>query len=57
MTTDPYGQYLYVTGAGGIQAFSIDATTGMLTPLTGSPFPASGAFYLQAVQVPPPTIP
>lgn len=57
MTTDPYGQYLYVTGAGGIQAFSIDATTGMLTPLTGSPFPASGAFYLQAVQVPPPTLP
>jgi 6-phosphogluconolactonase (cycloisomerase 2 family) len=54
MTTDPYGQYLYVTSAAGIQAFSIDATAGMLTQVSGSPFPASGAFYLTAVQVPPP---
>jgi len=42
------------SGAGGIQAFGIDAPTGALTPVAGSPFPASGAFYLTAVQVPPP---
>ena len=56
MTTDPYGQYLYVTSAAGIQALSIDATKGMLTPVPGSPFPASGAFYLMAVQVPRPVL-
>jgi 6-phosphogluconolactonase len=56
MTTDPYGQYLYVTSAAGIQAFNIDASTGMLTPVSGSPFPANGAFYLTAVQVPPPFV-
>jgi 6-phosphogluconolactonase (cycloisomerase 2 family) len=56
MTTDPYGQYLYVTSAAGIQVFGIDATTGLLTPVPGSPFPANGAFYLTAVQVPPPVL-
>lgn len=54
MTTDPYGQYLYVTSTAGIQAFGIDANTGLLTPVSGSPFPANGAFCLTGVQVPPP---
>ena len=43
ITVDPTGQFAYVTGhqfgPAGISAFTIDATTGSLTPVPGSPFP------------------
>jgi 6-phosphogluconolactonase (cycloisomerase 2 family) len=48
MTTDPKGQFLYVAASnpplsgGEISAFTIDASTGALTPITGSPFADSG---------------
>lgn len=41
LAIDPTGSYLYVANAGGkgnIPAFSIDPSTGALTPLAGSPF-------------------
>jgi len=39
LASDPAGKYLYVseTGTNGIRSFSIDASTGGLTPLAGSP--------------------
>jgi 6-phosphogluconolactonase (cycloisomerase 2 family) len=42
---DPTGSFLYVSnsGDGTVSAFTIDATTGALMPVTGSPFTASGA--------------
>jgi 6-phosphogluconolactonase (cycloisomerase 2 family) len=42
---DPSGKYLYAADPGGnsITGFSIDATTGALTMLNGSPFPANDA--------------
>ena len=42
MASDPTGKYLYITEAEGIQAFTVDLTTGALTPIAGSPFPDSG---------------
>lgn len=40
VTTDPSGKFLYVANVedGNISAFSIDWTTGALTPIAGSPF-------------------
>jgi 6-phosphogluconolactonase len=47
VTIDPSGQFAYVTAAAStgeaIFAFQIDATTGALTPVPGSPFSAAGA--------------
>ena len=42
---DPAGKFLYVsnTGDGRISAFKINASTGVLTTIAGSPFTASGA--------------
>ncbi len=42
------GNYLYVGGnsGAGIAGFSVDAVTGILTPLTGSPFPSGGTASL-----------
>ncbi len=39
LASDPAGKYLFVseTGTNGIRSFSIDASTGGLTPLAGSP--------------------
>ena len=54
MVTDYLGQHLYVAGPTGIQAFSVDFTSGALTPVPGSPFPAGGASLLTFVQIPPP---
>jgi 6-phosphogluconolactonase (cycloisomerase 2 family) len=49
MTTDPGGRLFYVSGAGGIQVFAIDSTTGALTPLA-SPTPYAGATVLRFVR-------
>lgn len=47
LAIDPTGPYAYVSSAGtggtGVYGFSIDPTTGALTPLTGSPFPTGPA--------------
>jgi 6-phosphogluconolactonase len=40
LSADFFGQYLYVSGPTGIQAFMIDSTSGNLTPISGSPFAA-----------------
>jgi 6-phosphogluconolactonase len=38
------GKFLYVSdnGAGTVSAYAIDSTSGSLTPISGSPFAASG---------------
>ena len=38
MTTDGVGKYLYAVETSGIVAYSYDATSGLLTPVTGGPF-------------------
>jgi len=35
---DPLGRYLYVANSDGISAYAIDASTGVLTSIAGSPF-------------------
>ncbi len=52
LAVDPSGQFLYLTNSIGqppngspatsISAYAINETTGVLTPLTGSPYPADG---------------
>ena len=40
LAVDPSGHHLYVTGSnGGLAAYSLDSTTGALTPVSGSPYP------------------
>ena len=48
VAVSPNGKYLFVANAstnnvGSTSLFSINSTTGALTPVTGSPFPGSGA--------------
>jgi 6-phosphogluconolactonase (cycloisomerase 2 family) len=49
VAADPSGQFVYVTNIGSstvlpsISAYTINAITGALTPVSGSPFPAGGA--------------
>lgn len=38
MVVDQTNQFLYVSTSGGIEAFSINQSTGQLTPIAGSPF-------------------
>jgi 6-phosphogluconolactonase (cycloisomerase 2 family) len=38
MQVDQTNHYLYVSSSGGIEAFTINPTTGQLTPVPGSPF-------------------
>ncbi|HET6180279.1 MAG TPA: beta-propeller fold lactonase family protein [Candidatus Sulfotelmatobacter sp.] len=49
LTSDPTGQFLYTTIRGSMLAFSINASTGALTPI-GSPIPYVGASVLTFVQ-------
>jgi 6-phosphogluconolactonase (cycloisomerase 2 family) len=50
LTTAFNGSFLYApTASGSIAAFSINASTGALTPLSGSPFSVSGATTLTAL--------
>jgi 6-phosphogluconolactonase (cycloisomerase 2 family) len=39
----PDGRFLYAAGSGSISAFSVDLTTGALTPVAGSPFAYMGS--------------
>jgi 6-phosphogluconolactonase len=42
LTTDPAGKFLYVRNSGNtIYGFTVDSTTGQLTPIPGSPFPSA----------------
>jgi 6-phosphogluconolactonase (cycloisomerase 2 family) len=46
VTVDPSGQFVYVANqnSGNVAVFTVDAATGALTEVTGSPFPTgSGA--------------
>ena len=45
MVSDPAGKFLFVCNLGNssIEAFSINATTGALSPVNGSPFPIQGS--------------
>ena len=45
IVADPSARFLYLSDFenGGIQAFTINASSGLLTPVAGSPFPASSA--------------
>ena len=47
LAIDPNGQFAYVSSAGtggtGVYGFSIDPSTGVLTPLAGNPFPTGPA--------------
>jgi 6-phosphogluconolactonase len=49
MATDPQGTFLYASGPQGLQVFSIDSTSGALTPV-GSPATYPGATVLTYVQ-------
>lgn len=45
MNMSPDGAYLYAPSAtGALHALKIDSSTGLLTPVAGSPFPAGGDF-------------
>jgi 6-phosphogluconolactonase len=49
-TVDPTGKFVYVAdtgcgGAGSVLAYTLDAATGALTPVTGSPFAAGVGAY------------
>ena len=57
VVADTSGQYVYAANAlitsSNISAFTMDATTGSLTPVTGSPFPAgSNPFGMAIVKIP-----
>lgn len=41
MSVDQTNHFLYVSTSGGISAYMIDSSTGMLTPIAGSPFGSS----------------
>ena len=43
LTMDRSGRFVYGATSGGVDAFALDATTGNLTQVTGSPFTAGGA--------------
>jgi 6-phosphogluconolactonase (cycloisomerase 2 family) len=45
---DPSGRFLYSPAGPFISGFSIDATTGVPTPLSGSPFPAGAGLVIPA---------
>ena len=51
LSVDPSGQYLYamLPNSSQVAGFRIDATTGGLTPLTGSPFNFAGSQYPSAM--------
>ena len=53
LATDYFGEYLWIAGSTGIQAFDIDSASGALTVVSGSPFLATGATLLTFVQLPP----
>lgn len=47
MTVDPSGKFVYVSdGNGGVFAYAVNATSGALTPVVGSPFGNSGGYVL-----------
>jgi 6-phosphogluconolactonase (cycloisomerase 2 family) len=59
VTVDPSGRFLYAlncaalcsgSGAGDVQAFTIDQNTGALTPIAGSPFLAGSNPYSLAIE-------
>jgi 6-phosphogluconolactonase len=52
---DPEGRHAYVVSNAGVSAFSIDAETGSLTPIPGSPFASVGgeAFGTASIAVDP----
>jgi 6-phosphogluconolactonase len=41
---DPTGHFVYVGSENSVSAYAIDPTSGLLTPLTGSPFAAGGGY-------------
>jgi 6-phosphogluconolactonase len=51
LVMDPAGQYLYVanTASNNVSSFSIDSSTGVLTAVTGSPFPIGAGALNMAV--------
>ena len=51
MAVDPTGKFAYVpnVGSDNISAYTIDATSGALTPMTGSPFSAGRGAYAVAI--------
>ena len=51
MAVEPSGKFAYVPnfGSNNISAYTIDATSGALTPVTGSPFSAGRGPYAVAV--------
>ena len=48
---EPEGKFAYVTNMvfGNVSAYAIDPATGVLTPLSGSPFPVAGGAYSIAI--------
>jgi 6-phosphogluconolactonase len=42
MVAEPAGKFLFVFGLTGLEGFSIDTATGVLTAISGSPFPVQG---------------
>jgi 6-phosphogluconolactonase len=52
MGVNPSGKFVYVTGNKFIYAYTTDATTGELTPVSGSPF-ESGFPYTQSLAIDP----
>ncbi|PYX62068.1 MAG: hypothetical protein DMG73_01195 [Acidobacteria bacterium] len=52
VTADQTGKFLYVSTSGGIFAFTIDATSGALTAVAGSPFGAASSLPFAIVVIP-----
>jgi 6-phosphogluconolactonase (cycloisomerase 2 family) len=51
VTVDPTGKFVYaaLNGSNAISAYTINSSTGALTPVTGSPFPAGSVPYMVRV--------
>lgn len=51
LTVDPTGKFVYAASiqSGSVSAYTIDATTGALTPVAGSPFPGASSAFAIAV--------
>jgi 6-phosphogluconolactonase len=52
VTVDQMGKFLYASTSGGIFAFTIDANSGALTPIAGSPFGAASSLPFAIVVIP-----
>ncbi len=53
VTVDPSGRFAYTLGSNSISAYTIDASTGELTTITGSPYPSPAGSGPKSITVDP----